>query len=166
MLNRVLFIVTIVICSLQPIIVSRPAVAREPSQVEWPTHFQGVPLTKQPLSALDSQWAKNFPGAIGIFRAANSQLVFRYVSRPTRSLHPSRDCMQAAGFTVTALPIRVDREGARWSCISAIKAEERLTSCERIFDSNGESFSDVSAWYWHALLGKSTGPWWAVTVIE
>jgi hypothetical protein len=25
---------------------------------------------------------------------------------------------------------------------------------------------DASSWYWAALLGKSSGPWWAVTTIE
>ena len=30
----------------------------------------------------------------------------------------------------------------------------------------GGSFCDVSAWYWAASLGRTRGPWWAVTVVE
>jgi hypothetical protein len=37
---------------------------------------------------------------------------------------------------------------------------------ERIYDVAGNSWSDVSAWYWAALLGKSAGPWWSVVIAE
>jgi len=33
-------------------------------------------------------------------------------------------------------------------------------------DGRGGHWTDVSAWYWSALLGSSEGPWWALTVAE
>jgi len=36
--------------------------------------------------------------------------------------------------------------------------------CERIEDARGLAFTDASAWFWAAQLGRSTGPWRAVTV--
>ena len=36
-----------------------------------------------------------------------------------------------------------------------------------IYSARGDqSWTDVSSWYWQALLGKTHGPWWAVTVTE
>jgi len=35
---------------------------------------------------------------------------------------------------------------------------------ERIEDARGLAFTDASAWFWAAQLGRSTGPWQAITV--
>ncbi|MCI0665355.1 MAG: hypothetical protein L0220_30200 [Acidobacteria bacterium] len=29
-----------------------------------------------------------------------------------------------------------------------------------------ENWTDVSSWYWSAMLGRSCGPWWVVTIAE
>jgi hypothetical protein len=47
---------------------------------------------------------------------------------------------------------------------------ESLRVLERIYSSSenqtGQDWTDVSTWYWQALLGKTGGPWWSVTVTE
>ena len=43
---------------------------------------------------------------------------------------------------------------------------EALEVRERITDTNGRGWTDVSEWYWNAIGGKTEGPWWAVTVLE
>ena len=166
MLNKFLFILVTILCAVQGMLTPPPSVANVQYDVEWPSYFHGAKLQERAFSPAEKDWARNFPGAVKSFQVGSSQLVMRYVRRPTRSLHSSRDCFRAAGFSVTPLPIRIDQDGARWGCFSAQRGGELLSSCERIYDSNGQSFTDVSAWYWNALIGESIGPWWAVTVIE
>jgi hypothetical protein len=50
--------------------------------------------------------------------------------------------------------------------LHAERGAERLRIRERIIDAGGATWTDISSWYWAALLGRSRGPWWAVTVIE
>jgi hypothetical protein len=38
--------------------------------------------------------------------------------------------------------------------------------CERIVDAHDQGFVDASSWYWAALLGRSSGPWRAMTRVE
>jgi hypothetical protein len=49
-------------------------------------------------------------------------------------------------------------------CFTASKAGVALRVCEHIQDAGGQDFADTSAWYWAAALGRSQGPWRAVTV--
>jgi len=35
-----------------------------------------------------------------------------------------------------------------------------------IRDERGESWPDVSAWYWNALFASSSAPWWSFVVAE
>ena len=52
---------------------------------------------------------------------------------------------------------------------------EALTVVEQIREAGGvhqspgcgvspQSWSDVSSWYWAALLGRTRGPWWAISL--
>ena len=43
---------------------------------------------------------------------------------------------------------------------------ETLRVYERIYDDHSNTWTDTSAWYWSALLGNTTGPWWSVTIAE
>ena len=49
-------------------------------------------------------------------------------------------------------------------CFTARKGDVALRVCEQIEDAQGQHFADTSAWYWAAALGRSQGPWRAVTV--
>ena len=129
----------------------------------WPTHFAGRPLTMQPLTPLEDSLQKEFPGRVGRFSDGQREIILRWVTQETRKLHASSDCFKANGYRIEALPIK--REGeALWSRFTATRGKVRLEVAERIYAPGGGQWSDVSAWYWAAQLGRTQGPWWAVTV--
>lgn len=131
----------------------------------WPTQFEGRPLQALPLTALEERFQRGFPGRVGRFSDGQREIVLRWVTRETRQLHASSDCFKASGYRIEALPLR--RVGdQRWSRFRATRGELALEVSERISDARGAQWSDVSAWYWSALLGRSQGPWWAVTVAQ
>ena len=129
------------------------------------TTFEGHPLRELPLSDREKLFLDYFPGNIGRFTDGRREIIIRFVRQATRQLHPAGDCFRAVGYETKPLPIKVDNEGKRWSCFSAVKASEKLRVCERINDASGNEWTDVSAWYWTAL-NENKGEWWAVTVAE
>ena len=133
-------------------------------RVDWPTHFRDQPLTQLPLSELEQRFARRFPGAIARFTDGRRTLVLRQVNRPTRQLHPATDCFRALGYTIDRPRPVVDDEGVQWSCFAAVRDGVRLHVCERIRDSEGNSWTDTSAWFWSAQYGG--GPWLAMTTVE
>ncbi len=119
------------------------------------------------LGPREARFARQFPGKIGAFRAGDHTWIVRWIARPTRKLHPASDCLRASGYTVRPTTAFMDTNGKLWGACTAAREEEHLHIRERIFPSDdGEGWSDVSAWYWHAVLRKNRGPWWAVTVVK
>lgn len=133
-------------------------------RIDWPTHFRDQPLTQLPLSDLEERFARRFPGAIARFTDGRRVLIVRKVRQPTRQLHPATDCFKALGYTIDRPRPVVDEEDAKWSCFVAVRVGARLRVCERIHDSDGNAWTDTSAWFWAAQYGG--GPWWATTVVE
>jgi len=131
----------------------------------FPATFEGFEIKELPLSERESYFLEDFPGHIGRFSDGKREIIIRYVREATRKLHPADDCFRAIGYSTKPLPLKVDEEGKRWSCFAAVKADEKLRVCERIYNFEGDEWTDVSSWYWSAL-GKSYGEWWAVTVAE
>lgn len=130
----------------------------------WPDQFEGRTLTALPMTALEQRFMSDFPGRIGRFSDGKRELVISWVTEPTRKLHPAADCFQGLGYSVKPLALHRDDRGWLWSSFAAIKGNERLRVYERIHSESGESWTDVSAWYWSAL--REDGPWWAITVAE
>lgn len=129
----------------------------------WPAQFEGAPLTQLPLSAVEQRFGQNFPGRVARFSDGRREIILRWVAGPTRKLHPAADCFKANGYALVPLPIAV-KDGQRWSGFTAERGAQKLEIRERIHDAAGAQWSDVSSWYWAAQLGKTSGPWWAVTV--
>jgi hypothetical protein len=119
-----------------------------------------------PLSARDARFSRGFPGRIAAFSDGQTQYIARWVERPTRKLHSSSDCLRGAGYAIAYGPARRDERGRLWSSFTATRAGECLQVDERIEDEAGQAWTDVSAWYWFAVLQKSRGPWWAVTTVR
>lgn len=129
----------------------------------WPTHFENHPLTALPLSPLEQSLQKDFPGRVGRFTDGRREIILRWVTRETRKLHASSDCFKANGYRLEMRPIK--RIGGQlWSSFRATRGQVSLEVAERIYSADGGQWSDVSAWYWAAQLGRTQGPWWAVTV--
>jgi exosortase/archaeosortase family protein len=132
---------------------------------EWPTHFQGRALIRLPMTPKESGWLKGFPGAAARFTDGEREVLVRRVDRPTRMLHPASDCFKGIGLAVGQAEVR-EIDGDRWSCFTAGKGGTARQVCERIQDSGRRSWTDVSAWYWNAVLQRTAAPWWAITVAE
>lgn len=131
----------------------------------WPASFEGKPLTALSLSPIEEKFQQNFPGRVGRFSDGKREIILRYVAQGTRKLHPASDCFKANGYALVPLPIAV-MGIERWSGFRATRAGTSMQVRERIVDSAGAQWSDVSAWYWAVQTGQTTGPWWAVTVAQ
>jgi hypothetical protein len=130
----------------------------------WPTRFEGRALTQLPLSAVEQRFAAQFPGQIGRFTDGWRDVTIRIAAEPTRLLHPASDCFRGLGYRVDAPRVVEDGAGVAWSCFVAEKDGTMRRVCERIYDAQGGAWTDVSAWYWAALFGRTRGPWFALTV--
>jgi hypothetical protein len=134
---------------------------------QWPKNFEGRKLKQISLSENELVFTKNYPGKMAKFTDGKRNIAIKLVYHPTRKLHPANDCYKGAGYSIKPLPIYVDKNGNRWGQFSAIKNNEEIRVTERIFDNQGNSWTDVSSWYWAALFeDKTLGPWWAMTVSE
>lgn len=131
--------------------------------------FDGLTLPLAPLPASDAEraFAKSFPGTLSSHLWGGDQVILRRVTVATRRLHPSRDCLRAAGYE-TGEAITVTRpDGSTWARFYATRDGLRLVVHERIVgEGDGRSWTDVSAWYWSALRRPLNGPWQAQTVIR
>jgi hypothetical protein len=132
----------------------------------WPDSFEGRKLTQLQLSDREAGFAEGFPGRIGRFTDGSREVVVRWVSEETRMLHPAADCYAGLGYSIRPLPPATDDSGALWGRFEAAKGPERILVRERITDDAGGAWTDVSAWYWAALLERSAGPWWSVTTAD
>ena len=81
-------------------------------------------------------------------------------------LHPAADCYRGLGYRIAAPRLELDAQQRRWRCFDAERNGRRLRVCERIVDAGGREYTDSSSWFWAALLGRSTGPWQALTVTQ
>jgi len=67
---------------------------------------------------------------------------------------------------VKPLAAHRDQNGSLWASFAATKGDERLLVYDRIISDSGETWTDVSAWYWSALRHEGSGSWWAITVAQ
>jgi len=135
--------------------------------VEWPQQWEGRALRPLAMSAVEQRFAARFPGAIARFSDGQRVLVLRSVEQPTRMLHPAADCFRGLGYRIERTQLERDAQQRLWRCFEAQGPDgRRLRVCERIVGDDGSAFSDPSSWFWAATLGRSRGPWQAVTVVE
>jgi exosortase/archaeosortase family protein len=133
---------------------------------EWPRERDGQPLRPLALSPVEARFAANFPGRIARFDGGSAVWVLRDVTAPTRMLHPATDCYRGLGYRIGHTALEHDARGRRWRCFVAERGGRRVRVCERIEGRDGQSFTDTSAWYWAAALGRTHGPWRALTRVE
>ncbi len=135
--------------------------ARRPA-TEWPRALDGELLRPLAMNDIERRFATRFPGAIGRFASEEATWILRRVDRPTRMLHPAADCYRASGYAIH--DERLSRgSGGLQRCFVAARDGVELNVCERIVDADGGTFTDTSAWYWAAALGRSRGPWLSTT---
>lgn len=123
--------------------------------------------TQLPPDAREARFARDFPGKIGVFAGDDGvTYVIRWLSQPTRKLHPAAYCLRALGYDTTHRPIHQKSDGSTWSATDATLGGHSFRVRERIMGAGGHAWTDVSAWYWNAALGRSSGPWWTITELH
>jgi hypothetical protein len=152
-------------------VVSRSAASTAVSTAEapfpgWPTHYEGRTLVALPLTPRETAFLRDFPGRVGRFSDGEREIIIRFVGAPSRRLHAAADCFRGSGYSVTPLPARRDASGATMGCFRATLNGASMIVCEVIRDDRGDSWSDVSAWYWDGMLRASPPPWWSFVVAE
>lgn len=164
---RIFFILACCFAALVPLV---PVAGSRNVSLEqfpgWPASFEGRPLQLLSLTQGELQFEKEFPGRIAKFSDGSREIALRWVMEPTRSLHPAGDCLRGAGYVMTPLPILSDERGKQWGQLEARNLRQTICVRERIEDASGNGWTDVSSWYWAALLGRSQGPWLAMTIVE
>ncbi|CAN5951226.1 unnamed protein product [Sphagnum jensenii] len=133
---------------------------------KWPSEINGRKLVAVDSFAEEKEFARDFPGLMKRFTDGTNSYFVRYVRKETRQLHSSADCLKGMGYTIEPRPIAVERDGTKWGTFAAIKTGSRYLVRERIYDGEGVSSTDVSEWYWLAVLKKTHGPWFAITVAQ
>ncbi|MEM1347186.1 MAG: archaeosortase/exosortase family protein [Myxococcota bacterium] len=141
-------------------------VAAGAQALDFPTHFEGRELHALELGERERDVLGSFPGKVGRFHDGTHTVVLRWVTKPTRALHPAKDCYRGLGFSVHTIEPWRDAEGRVWSRFEAEHpvTGEHLVVRESITGSDGASSADLSSWYWSANFGRTKGPWLAWTV--
>ena len=129
-----------------------------------PTSFEGATVKRLPLSLPEQAFVSGFPGAIIKLTDGHNQILMRTVGTPTRQLHPSEDCFKGLGYSIHPVAGLRDCKGQAWGRFEATDGATHLIVREIILDKKGNSWSDVSAWFWSAFVGKTQAPWTAITV--
>lgn len=145
---------------------ARPAAPAAAAFPGWPAEFEGRPLRETALTPREAAFNAAFPGRMGRFESGQRVVLLRWVTRPTHRVHSAADCLRAVGWRITAAPLQEIPGQRRWSAFVAQRGAARLRVRERCSAADGGHWPDVSAWFWSALLGRSRGPWWIVTVVE
>jgi hypothetical protein len=114
---------------------------------------------------VDQRFADRFPGQIGRFTDGRRIIIMRAVSEPTRMLHSAAVCFRGLGYRVESPHAVQDPWEVTWGCFGAERDGMTFSVCERIYDAQGAGWNDVSSWYWAAQLGRTRGPWYAITVV-
>lgn len=165
--NRVHALLLAMVCAAAAPVFTRsgtPPDAVPPAVVSWPHEFRGRPLVPVPLDEAERRFLADFPGQAARFSDGENAILMRWVTRPTRKLHPAEDCYRGWGFEVAAPRVRAADDGGRWRCFTATRGGESREVCEQIRDSDGRHFTDVSSWYWAATLDSASRPWLVTTV--
>lgn len=119
----------------------------------------GEKLSPIPLSDAEEAFYKDFPGEAAQFVVGAERLILRRVNQATRKLHPARDCFRGMGFSIQEEGLKRDPFERVWRTFTAEKPGQQLRVFEMISDEAGNTWSDVSAWYWAVLSGKTEAPW-------
>jgi hypothetical protein len=163
---KVFFIVSCFIAGLMPFIpLHHQTIDASEANFQWPTAYEGRMLTQLPVSDRERRFYESFPGQMRKFSDGEKEILIRWIQEPTRLLHPSMHCYRGFGYEIAPEPLVKDDRGHLWGCFSASKKGQRTVFVrEQISDSSGNSWSDVSAWYWSAIIGKTKGHWQAITI--
>ena len=165
-LSIVIFLLAVVAAATAPLLGKTRETSAGSDFPGWPARYDDRDLREMALTPREIGFVRDFPGRVGRFHDGTREIIIRWVGAPTRRLHPAADCYRGSGYAVTPLPAGKDKTGAVMSCFRATLNGSHTRVCEVIRDQQGNSWPDVSAWYWNAMVGSARGPWWAYVVAE
>src|SRR5689334_10805279 len=123
--NTVFYIIACAIAALVPYVSAQYKTAADTAPAitfpGWPSKFEGKTLTPIPLNEIEKGFASDFPGRMARFTDGQREIIIRWVTEPTRKLHPSSDCFQGLGYSVEPLAAHRDEHGKLWARFAAIK---------------------------------------------
>jgi hypothetical protein len=128
--------------------------------------YEDRDLREMALTPREIGFMRDFPGRVGRFHDGTREIIIRWVGSPTRRLHPAADCYRGSGYTVDAAACRQGQDRRGDELLSRDLNGNRTRVCEVIRDHHGNSWPDVSAWYWNAVVGSARGPWWSYVMAE
>ena len=139
---------------------------KQATSITWLSEFDGEPLIPVDQTDFERSFQRGFPGSIATFRCGEKQIILRHITSASRKLHPSSDCLRASGHHIGPVHIQTDSQNRQWAGCTATKSGTTYLVLERITDPNGDTWTDASSWYWHALIHPNKGPWLAQTLIR
>jgi len=132
----------------------------------WPAHFEGRPIRHLPLTEREKTFAAGFSGHIGRFTDGRREIIMRWIAKPTRKLHRPEVCFRASGYAIDHEPLFRDANSRQWNAFKGSKKLHIINVRSCVHDNIGKSWPDISSWFWAAATGRTSGPWWAITVAE
>jgi len=141
-----------------------PAIDQSKIIYVTPSSIDGTEVREIPLTVTEQAFTEAFPGIIHKMTDGRRQFILRDVMQATRQLHPAEDCFKGSGYKTHSKPNLRDTHGTAWGQFEASTGDLTLIVRERIYDDHGQSWTDVSSWYWAALFGKTKAPWHALTI--
>jgi len=163
------YVVSSIVCiavGLMPLVHTPASVGQSDIQFPgWPKEWNGRPLVPLALATDEQEAARSFPGHVARFTDGRYEYLIRWITEPTRKMHPVADCFRARGAHITVLPLHMDARGRLWETLNVEISGRHFTAFEQFSDSTGTTWSDVSNWYWAALFGKTAGPWWVFEIL-
>ncbi|MDR1915967.1 MAG: exosortase/archaeosortase family protein [Synergistaceae bacterium] len=169
----------IAICSSVALASAIPSGRHAPERIQdisvtWPSSWGGRTLIPASPDPETEKFWRDF-GAYREFKMINGdtadgwfpkydRIVFRYVDKATRLLHPAEDCFRGAGYEIEYQPVQIDEAGREWSGFVCEKSGVRQNVLQCVIsvpngdlrevenDLTARTWADVSSWYWHAAL--------------
>ncbi|MEZ5363123.1 MAG: hypothetical protein R2748_12470 [Bryobacterales bacterium] len=130
----------------------------------WPREWEGVTLQRAPLGAGDRACIKGFSGESARMVGSDKSYLFRWTSRPSRTLQSVSVCYEQAGYRID--PDRRPPPGPDWTCYLAGKTGERWRLCETVYNQQGKRWATMDKWMEEAINDRLPGPFWSVIVAE
>lgn len=167
-----IFVMLLVIAALRPMLITSSA----KSYSENKSFNDIVEVLEQKLiednfeqvapNKLEQRFYANFPGTFKKFKRGNEDRLIRVTSIATRKMHPSKDCFLASNYKIEKIQI-VKEQQKLWNSFNASKTGIECQVIERYYSANDDySFSDVSAWYFHAATIHNPLNWISETRIK
>jgi len=163
-----LFYLSCLIAAVAPLLRVPPPLPPPETEAAAPVPFLALDgeTPETPLFFRETPLITRFPGKIRVATSGGSHVLIREVAAPTRALHSSLDCFRGSGYRVGVPRVERDAMGRSWSVFTARRGGREWKVFEVFVNAAGESWTDVSSWYWSAWFHPSEGPWQAVTRVE